>query len=128
MTPYINAWLDCHSPHITVNDKKTGELLVHYNKKEMTQLFSNGDISLEELQSTDATVQEELIIDLLLFKSAQTIQQQMTKVHLSLKLREPITDAKKNVAVLTTVPNKPNIQQTLKNLVAFPSSALQQAG
>ncbi len=119
-TPYIiNAWLDCSSPHITITDSKTGDLLIHYNKTDIASLFYQGEISLDEVQSTDATVQEELVISLLLFKSTQAIEQQLEDAFLNLKQRDPND---------LTEPNKPTFEQKLKSLLSFPTPSLQHAG
>ncbi len=118
--PYvINAWLDCSSPHITINDSETGDLLVHYNKTDVINLFQQGEICLVELQSTDAAIQEELVISLLLFQSTQTIQQQLENAYLNLKQRDPVA---------FTQPNKPTFEKMLKNLLPFPTSSLQHTG
>lgn len=120
MTPYIiNAWLDCSSPHITLNDRETGELLVHYNKTDVISLFQEGEIALDELQSNDDVAHEELIISLLLFKSTHTIEQQLKSAYLSLRMHDPAS---------ATEPDKPTFQQQLQNLVSFPATTLQQTG
>ncbi len=120
MTPYIiNAWLDCSSPHITINDSKTGELLVHYNENDVVHLFHQGEISLDEVQSTDAAIQENLVVSLLLFKSTRIIEQQLENAYLDLKQRAPTPLAEFN---------KPTFQQALQKLVSFPTASLQHTG
>ncbi|MCK5902602.1 MAG: hypothetical protein KAG28_05580 [Cocleimonas sp.] len=77
MTIYINAWLDCSHPQLTINNKETGEILADFTAKEINQLFDAGDITLEELSDNNQQTQQALIKTLFLCKITTNFKQQL---------------------------------------------------
>ena len=116
MNIYINAWLDCSHPFISIHNKFDDDLLVHFNAESVNQLIEEGDVFIEDLQSTDLDIQMEVATNLIAIKSDETIKQQITDISSTLKRREPAVAINK-----VTISNKPKIQ--IADL--FPSSFLQ---
>ncbi len=116
MNIYINAWLDCSHPFISIHNKFDDDLLVHFNAKSVNQLIEDGEVFLEDLQSTNPDIQMEIATSLIAIKSGETIKQQITEMSTTLKRREPAVAINK-----VTTSKKPKIQ--ISNL--FPSPLLQ---
>lgn len=62
---YINAWLDCKSPFISIHNTHDRDLLAHFNAEKISQLIENGDLYVEDLQSTDHEILMEKVMTLL---------------------------------------------------------------
>lgn len=77
---YINAWLDCSNPYISLHNKSDGDLLAHFNVSKVHEILESGDLTLEELQSTDTETQSSIIQYLVALKSAQKIKKQLKKM------------------------------------------------
>lgn len=103
MNVYINAWLDCKSPFISLHNKFDDDLLLHFNSKRVEQLIDDGEIHIEDLKSTDSDVQIELISTLMAVKSQDKIHKQMVEISSTLNRREVTPTVKKHV-VLTKKP------------------------
>lgn len=116
MNIYINAWLDCSHPFISIHNKFNDDLLVHFNAESVNQLIEDGEVFIEDLQSTDPDIQMEIATNLIAIKSGETIKQQITEMSTTLKRREPAVAINK-----VTISKKPKIQ--IADL--FPSSLLQ---
>lgn len=116
MNIYINAWLDCSNPFISIHNKFDDDLLVHFNAEGVSQLIEDGEILVEDLQSTDPDIQMEIATNLIAFKSSEKIKQQINDMSTTLNKRELSTA----VNEIKTA-NKPKIQ--IANL--FPSALLQ---
>ena len=117
---YINAWLDCSNPYISIHNKFDDDLLAHFNSESVNQLIEDGDVFVEDLQSTDPDIQMEIATYLIALKSSERIQQQIYSLSNLLKTREPATLVDKIIDDVK-VSKKPGIQ--LADL--FPSQLLQ---
>ncbi len=97
MNIYINAWLDCSHPFISIHDKFDDDLLAYFNAEDIRQLIENGEVFIDDLQSTDPDTQIKVATDLITFKSSKRIKQQITDISTQLKKREyaPVTDQKR---------------------------------
>ena len=42
MNVYINAWLDCSHPFISIHNKFDDDVLLHFNEDKVNQLFESG--------------------------------------------------------------------------------------
>jgi len=120
MNIYINAWLDCSNPFISIHNKYNDDLLAHFNAVSINQLTEDGDIFIEDLQSTNPEIQMEVATHLIALKSSKRIKQQIIGLSTQLKKREPEPVIKIEINNLQK-PKKPNIQIT----DLFPSSFLQ---
>jgi len=116
MNIYINAWLDCSNPYISILNKFDDDLLVHFNAESVNQLIEDGDVFIEDLQSTDPDIQMEVATNLIAIKSVENIKQQINDMSTTLTRREP-TLIKNNISVI----KKPKIQTA----DLFPSPLLQ---
>lgn len=77
---YINAWLDCSNPFISLHNKSDGDLLAYFNVAKVHEILESGDITLEEFQSADTETQSSIIQYLVALKSAQKIKKQLKKI------------------------------------------------
>lgn len=84
---YINAWLDCSNPFISIHNKYNDDVLAHFNAEKVNQLFKDGEISVEDLQSTEPGIQINVITNLIAFQSRETIKRQISDMSLLLKKR-----------------------------------------
>ena len=116
MNIYINAWLDCSNPFISIHNKFNDDLLVHFNAESVSQLIEDGEVLIEDLQSTDPDIQMEVATNLIAIKSFENIKQQINNMCTTLTRREP-TLTKDNISAL----KKPKIQTA----DLFPSPLLQ---
>ncbi len=89
MNIYINAWLDCSHPFISIHNKFDDDLLVHFNAESVNQLIEDGEVFIEDLQSTDPDIQMEVATNLIALKSCERIKQQIHDLSTVLKTREP---------------------------------------
>jgi ABC-type transport system involved in Fe-S cluster assembly fused permease/ATPase subunit len=87
MTLYLNAWLDCAHPKMTINNRNTNEVLANFNALEIEELFASGEITLDELNSNDPTIQQELIKTLFLSRIMINFKQQLHDMGKGLKQR-----------------------------------------
>ena len=90
MNIYINAWLDCSNPFISIHNKYDDDLLAYFDTTETKQLIEGGEITVEDLHSTNPETQTQLIIDLIAIKSSESIKQQIGNISFQLKKRNPI--------------------------------------
>ncbi len=88
---YINAWLDCSNPFIAIYNKNNDELMAHFNAGELSEVIEQGDITLEELRSTDTIQQLETISTLLAKKAKETIREQISVLRFNRRDKENIT-------------------------------------
>ncbi|MCF6190818.1 MAG: hypothetical protein L3J51_10080 [Cocleimonas sp.] len=91
MNIYINAWLDCSNPYISIHNKYDDDLLVHFNSERVNQLIDDGEIFIEDLKSSDPDIQMEVATNLIALKSGERIKQQIHDLSTVLKTREPTT-------------------------------------
>ena len=91
MNIYINAWLDCNNPYISIHNKFDDDLLVHFNSESVNQLIEDGDVFVEDLQSTDPDIQMEIATNLIALNSSEKIKQQIHSISTLLNTRKPIT-------------------------------------
>lgn len=61
----INAWLDCNHPFISLHNKHDGDLLAFFGEEKVRHLIAEGEISVDELSSTNPTSQLDTIATLL---------------------------------------------------------------
>lgn len=84
---YIDANIECHKPEITIRDRNTQDTIAHFNKKETSELFDAGELTVCELQSTDSHSQNSLIEELLVIYCHYCLLRQLEKEYLELSLR-----------------------------------------
>ncbi|HIP95348.1 MAG TPA: hypothetical protein EYH20_08440, partial [Leucothrix sp.] len=89
MNIYINAWLDCSNPFISIHNKFDDDLLVHFNAESVSQLIEDGEVFIEDLHSTDPDIQMEVAANLITIKSFENIKQQINDMCTTLTRREP---------------------------------------
>jgi hypothetical protein len=109
MNIYINAWLDCSNPYISIHNKFDDDLLVHFNAESVSQLIEEGEVFIEDLQSTDLDVQMDVATHLIALKSSERIKQQVHSISTLLKTREPATVVDKIINEVK-VSKKPAVQ------------------
>ena len=109
MNIYINAWLDCSNPYISIHNKLDDELLVHFNAKSVNQLIEDGEVSVEDLQSTDPDIQMDVATHLIALKSSERITQKIHNLATILNTREPATIVNK-IYDDVKVPKKPEVR------------------
>jgi len=88
---YINAWLDCSNPYISIHNKFNDDLLAHFNSESVNQLIEDGDVFVEDLQSTDPDIQMEIATNLIALNSSEKIKQQIHSISTLLNTRKPTT-------------------------------------
>lgn len=66
MTFTINAWLDKPVPELRVTEIESGNVVAHWAGKSCNSLFSNGIVSLDELNQTSKTRLKNLVQRLIL--------------------------------------------------------------
>lgn len=72
----INAWIDRISPFISVKNTETGEEVARFDGKELEKHIQQGDIYMSDFNHADAKQQHFLIMDLLLLRCCDVIQQE----------------------------------------------------
>lgn len=93
MNTYINAWLECESPFISVCSKNNHEPLIYFNSEQVTKLIESGDVCIKELQSNNQDVQMELLKDLFAIKADEQFKQQLTTMNQGLRNhKKKVTD------------------------------------
>ncbi|MCK5897198.1 MAG: hypothetical protein KAG20_10345 [Cocleimonas sp.] len=90
MMLYLNAWLDCTHPEITIKNSTTNETLVHFSALEIDALFESGEITLEELSSNDMTIQQEVIKTLFLSRIMINFKQQLHSIGKNIQHRKSL--------------------------------------
>ena len=78
---YINAWLDCSNPFISIHSKHDDTLLAHFNSRELSELLKDGDISVDDLKSTNTKHQVEIVSILLAKKTKDKVKEQIQVMH-----------------------------------------------
>ncbi len=115
MNIYINAWLDCSNPFISIHNKFDDDLLAYFNADKVTQLINDGELSLEDLTSTDVDVQMEIVARLMAMKSGEAIKKQIHDMSSSLIRRE---------STLNTEVLKTSVKSSFNGSNLFPPSVL----
>jgi hypothetical protein len=64
----INAWLDSNEPSITVMDRQSGEIMLHFEKDELGELLSSGGFCSADFFSNDHHRQTEIIKHMALYR------------------------------------------------------------
>ncbi|MCK5918695.1 MAG: hypothetical protein KAG34_09725 [Cocleimonas sp.] len=77
---YINAWLDCTHPQITIHNRLTHEVCVHFSAAEIDVLFASGEVTLDELSSSDANIQQDLLKALFLSRIMINFTEQLGEI------------------------------------------------
>jgi hypothetical protein len=117
MNVYINAWLDCSHPFISIHNKFDDDVLLHFNEDKVNQLFDSGDLCIDDFQNTDSDHQLTVIAELLAIQSNERIKIQLAELHGGLKRRAP--------KAVTKFPNQIAIQTTKTSKQIIPISTLQ---
>ncbi len=89
MNMYINAWLDCSKPFISIHNKFDDDVLLYLNTEKVRQLLESGDICVEDFQITDDDQQLDVIANLLAIKSSERIKEQLKDLQGTIKERTP---------------------------------------
>ncbi|MEH6825741.1 MAG: hypothetical protein V7629_17745 [Motiliproteus sp.] len=58
MTYTVNAWLERDQPLLQVSDRRTGNIVIEWSAEQLRALFASGELSLADLQGSDARLQE----------------------------------------------------------------------
>lgn len=58
MTYVLNAWLERDQPLLQVSDRRTGNVVIEWGAEQLRALFASGELSLGDLQGSDACLQE----------------------------------------------------------------------
>lgn len=98
MNVYMNAWLDCSRPFISIHNRFDDDVLLHLNTDRVNQLIDSGDICVEDFQTTDTEQQMKLITNLLAHKSSEKIKHQLKGLQGGVKRRasKTVADSFKN--------------------------------
>lgn len=86
---YINAWLDCSNPFISVHNKFDDDVLAHFNAEKVNQFIDDGELAVEDLMSADPIVQMGVITDLITLQSGEKIKKQIKDMGSLVKKRKP---------------------------------------
>lgn len=79
---YINAWLDCSSPFISLHKKADDDLFAYFNTDKVNRILDSGDITLEDLQSTNLKTQSSTIKYLIALDSVEKIKRQIKSLNI----------------------------------------------
>ena len=101
---YINAWLDCSNPFISLHNKFDDDVLAHFNTERVTQLIEDGELVVEDLQSSDPLIQMDVISDLIAIQSGEAIKKQIVNMSLAMKRREPKPEKQYAIQVANLFP------------------------
>ncbi|MES2820578.1 MAG: hypothetical protein V4812_16525 [Pseudomonadota bacterium] len=74
MTYLIDAWLDRPQPYLRVLHRETGEVRALVEAEALEELWSQGEVDLAALNSSEPAVQKELVRSLFLFCYAQALR------------------------------------------------------
>ena len=74
MTFFINAWLDRAEPSLQICNRATNEVIAQFDRDTLQYCLDHGEFCIQELCSTEVTIQQELIRDLLLAHMTYTLQ------------------------------------------------------
>lgn len=84
----INAWLDCSHPFISLHNKNDGDLMAYFNSEKINELIETGDITVDELQSTNQASNIETVNTLLSIKQQEAIYKRLQKTRFTFVQRE----------------------------------------
>ena len=104
----INAWLDCSHPFISLHNKNDGDLMAYFNSEKINKLIETGDITVDELQSTNQSSNIETVTTLLSIQQQEAVFKRLQKTRFTLKVRE-----KKTPSNVQSIKNKKSDQDIL---------------
>ena len=84
----INAWLDCSHPFISLHNKNDGDLMAYFNSEKINELIETGDITVDELQSTNQNSNIETVTTLLSIQQQEAVFKRLQETRFTLKVRE----------------------------------------
>ncbi len=73
----INAWLDCSHPFISLHNKNDGDLMAYFNSDKINELIATGDITVDELQSSNQASNIETVTTLLSIQQQEAIYKRL---------------------------------------------------
>lgn len=88
MNIYVNAWLDCRNPYITIHNKRDGDLMAFFNSEKVNELIETGEVSIADFESLNESETEELISTLLTINFADSIKDEIKKRSESMTTRQ----------------------------------------
>jgi len=88
MNIYVNAWLDCRNPYISIHNKHDGDLMAFFNSSKVNQLIESGEVSVADFESSDENTKTELISTLLTVNFSDSIKDEIKKRSQSIKTRQ----------------------------------------
>jgi len=104
----INAWLDCSHPFISLHNKNDGDLMAYFNSDKINELIETGDITVDELQSTNQSSNIETVTTLLSIKQQEAIYKRLQETRFTIAQRN-----KKEAIKLTNDKTKKTSQDIL---------------
>lgn len=84
----INAWLDCSHPFISLHNKNDGDLMAYFNSDKINELIATGDITVDELQSTNQVSNIETVTTLLSIKQQEAIYKRLQETRFTIGERK----------------------------------------
>lgn len=116
----INAWLDCSHPFISLHNKNDGDLMAYFNSDKINDLIETGDITVDELQSTNQASNIETVTTLLSIQQQEAIYKRLQDTRFTIVQRN-----KKKVDKVTN--QKPSESSNPSQDVLFPFIGLSTA-
>ncbi len=83
----INAWLDCSHPFISLHNKNDGDLMAYFNSDKINELIATGDITVDELHSTNQASNIETVTTLLSIKQQEAIYKRLQETRFTIAER-----------------------------------------
>ncbi|MFV9656449.1 hypothetical protein ACNFCK_16185 [Pseudomonas sp. NY15366] len=74
MTYLIDAWLDRPHPYLRILNRETGEVCAMLEEEALDELRDQGDLDLQELNSSEPIVLKELVRSLFLYCYARALR------------------------------------------------------
>ncbi|WP_161864590.1 MULTISPECIES: hypothetical protein [Pseudomonas] len=74
MTYLIDAWLDRPHPYLRILNRETGEVCAMLEEEALDELRDQGDLDLQELNSSEPVVLKELVRSLFLYCYARALR------------------------------------------------------
>jgi len=84
----INAWLDCSHPFISLHNKNDGDLMAYFNSDKINELIATGDITVDELKSTNQTSNIETVTTLLSIQQQEAIYKRLQETRFTIAERK----------------------------------------
>ena len=101
----INAWLDCSHPFISLHNKNDGDLMAYFNSDKINELIATGDITVDELQSTNQASNIETVTTLLSIQQQEAVYKRLQETRFAI-VEKRKEQAKSIIKKSTVTPNE----------------------